>query len=1376
MRPTLLLTLLAACVGQAAEPEFRPLFDGKTLAGWEGDAKVWRAEGGMIVGGELGRTQERNDFLASRESYGDFELEFEVRLRGEGFVNSGVQFWSERVPNDGEMRGYQADIGPGWWGCLYDESRRNQVLAKPAKPLGRVREGEWNRYRIVARGLRLQGWVNDEPAFDYTEGDSALPRQGRLGLQVHGGGKSRVEFRNLRIREFGGAPKAPGPSPLPAKSEALTFASAPGTVVELVAEESDGIGKFVAMGWDPRGRLWVSTALEYPVDANESPAEAAALYAGKGRDKVLIFDHPGAPGPQVPRVFADGLAIPTGMTPYLDGAIVHHGTDIVRLRDTDGDGRADRRETLLSGFGTQDSHLLPHQFTRAPGGWMWMAQGAFNYSKVRTTKGQVTQFDQTRMAKFKPDGSDFRITSNGPCNIWGLVLRETGEALVQEANDYGYPLMPFHEQANYPGCANGQWKSYAPEFPPTARDFRMGGSGLSGLAPADPGRWPEWARDLVWVANPITCKVQSIRVTGSASNPSLTPGPDLLVSSDPWFRPVAISAGPDGCLYVADWYNKIISHNEVARNHPDRDRVRGRIWRIRPAGIAPLPQEDLLAAKPERLVALLGTGPSTLTHLAWQTLVDRGLVELAPVLRERALDARRPARERVPALWALEGLGKIDAELARAGLRDADASLRREALRVLRDNPNLSGIALAAAAPLATDVDFPVRQECIKLLGELAATDPRALDQLARLIQPSLAGPIGEATHRKRPIPVGAAYEREFERYLIRLALESMPDRVAAYLDEDRRADLEPEAEAWAALALGPQRAAPRIARLLGRLGRTPSREELAALSQGGDNPLVAQALRTALTEGESPARVVEALLASRGDIDRTKAAPLLTPSVLALLARDGAPAELGLRLVAGFALKGTGPACERHLGKANLKGIALAALAANGEGTVPALRPHLADPAAVEALAAADPAALLGAWNELPAAAHGKALTALASSRAGASALVDATLTGKVPMDKLDAPLLGRLQAALGETQALGSLLGKLEDRLRPVARLGGKDEAGAPLGLRLEGPLTFETWLWLEPGITNADGLLGQPNVFDINLHEARARVHLFAPLGDVVIAAHPVSESRWTHLAVVRDAEGRWSIYLNGELDARGTQADRRALEPRLAWSAAKGGLQGALAECRIWNRARSAEEIRHDHDRAVAPGTAGLVFHGTGRSGWPKSKAIAIGYAAESPPVLSAEAAAKRDAAFGRWEKLAAEGGGDPARGKAMATLCQTCHMIKGEGVSIGPELSAVGAMSTDALLRNLLTPNAAYEPGYRVFRVETREGRTTEGFLVSDNPDAVRLRLPGGSEVRFERAEIARTEWLRRSIMPEGLVESLPDETARDLLAYLRTLR
>src|SRR5204862_4525317 len=121
-----------------------------------------------------------------------------------------------------------------------------------------------------------------------------------------------------------------------------------------------------------------------------------------------------------------------------------------------------------------------------PGNWRWMAQGAFNYGKVRTTQGGEVKFDQTRMARFRYDGSEFDITSQGPCNIWGLVLTAEGEAWIQEANDYGYPVMPFHAYANYPGCSDSQFKSYAREFPGTAPDFQMGGTGRSGLALSDP--------------------------------------------------------------------------------------------------------------------------------------------------------------------------------------------------------------------------------------------------------------------------------------------------------------------------------------------------------------------------------------------------------------------------------------------------------------------------------------------------------------------------------------------------------------------------------------------------------------------------------------------------------------------------------------------------------------------------------------------------------------------------------------------------------------------------------------------------------------------------------------------------------------------------
>jgi hypothetical protein len=107
---------------------------------------------------------------------------------------------------------------------------------------------------------------------------------------------------------------------------------------------------------------------------------------------------------------------------------------------------------VLTGFGVQDSHLFPHQFTRAPGGWIWMAQGLFNNSKVHKPGSDVVvDWPKCSMARMRPDGSEFEVISTGPNNIWGLVITGEGETFIQEANDYGYPVMPFHEYAYYPG-------------------------------------------------------------------------------------------------------------------------------------------------------------------------------------------------------------------------------------------------------------------------------------------------------------------------------------------------------------------------------------------------------------------------------------------------------------------------------------------------------------------------------------------------------------------------------------------------------------------------------------------------------------------------------------------------------------------------------------------------------------------------------------------------------------------------------------------------------------------------------------------------------------------------------------------------------------
>jgi hypothetical protein len=180
------------------------IFDGKTLEGWDGDTSVFRVEQESIIGGQLKDKIPHNFFLSSKEEYSDFELTLEFRLIGEG-TNAGVQLRSKRIPDHHEMIGYQADLGQNYWGALYDESRRNKILAAPKKEgLDKVlKRDDWNKYRILCEGRHIQLWINDFKTVDYTEADAAIEQKGLIALQIHGGPPGEAHYRNIRIRRIG---------------------------------------------------------------------------------------------------------------------------------------------------------------------------------------------------------------------------------------------------------------------------------------------------------------------------------------------------------------------------------------------------------------------------------------------------------------------------------------------------------------------------------------------------------------------------------------------------------------------------------------------------------------------------------------------------------------------------------------------------------------------------------------------------------------------------------------------------------------------------------------------------------------------------------------------------------------------------------------------------------------------------------------------------------------------------------------------------------------------------------------------------------------------------------------------------------------------
>jgi hypothetical protein len=195
--------LIAALVPPAAAGQ-TPVFDGKTFAGWEGDLTIFRIQDGAIVGGSLERKVARNEFLCTTKTYGDFELRLKVKLLGGEGANAGIQFRTKRIPNHHEVSGYQADMGTGWWGALYDESRRNKVLKGPdqAKMKSVIKADDWNDYVVRAEGRRIQIWINGVQTVDYVEDDPNIETTGVIAVQIHGGPPSEAWYKDITLLDL----------------------------------------------------------------------------------------------------------------------------------------------------------------------------------------------------------------------------------------------------------------------------------------------------------------------------------------------------------------------------------------------------------------------------------------------------------------------------------------------------------------------------------------------------------------------------------------------------------------------------------------------------------------------------------------------------------------------------------------------------------------------------------------------------------------------------------------------------------------------------------------------------------------------------------------------------------------------------------------------------------------------------------------------------------------------------------------------------------------------------------------------------------------------------------------------------------------------
>jgi putative membrane-bound dehydrogenase-like protein len=547
--------------------------------------------------------------------------------------------------------------------------------------------------------------------------------------------------------------RPPGPALTP--QQAIAKMTVPdGFSVELIAAEPDVVNP-VAMTIDERGRYWIAESLEYP---RRQP--------GPGKDRIRILEDTDGDGAvDKTSVFLEGLNIPSGIAVGHGGVWVANAPDLLFVRDTDSDGKADQQEVVVTGFGRDDTHELPNSLTWGPDGWLYGLNGVFNPSHI-TYGPQNPNYREDQkpwdftcaMFRIHPRTREFQVFCEGTSNPWGIAFNDVGEAFVSACViDHLWHLTQtgyYHRQGGpYPPFT---WKIES------IVDYRHQKAAYCGIHWYDSDAYPENFRKQLYMGNIHGGCINRDKIQPHHATYRGSANEDLLTANDAWFMPVVQKTGPDGCLCILDWYDRYHCYQDANRDPAGIDRLRGRLYRIRYQNTPRAGIFDLSKASDEQLTSMLADGNGFRRETAQRLLTERlasGDNSTLAAKLDSTVRSTASSETRLRALGVLIGAQQTTEALLSSLLRDSDHVLRSWSIRAAAELPAISpglakqiaahqndphpAVRLQTAIAASRTTELPVIPILVSVLAQ-AGSDPLTPRIVWQNLHPLLEGQTSE--------------------------------------------------------------------------------------------------------------------------------------------------------------------------------------------------------------------------------------------------------------------------------------------------------------------------------------------------------------------------------------------------------------------------------------------------------------------------------------------------------------------------------------------------------------------------------------------------------------------------------------------------------